>query len=508
MLKDNADYDVVPPAAGSMSESLRAHGYSPGTAVADLIDNSISAGARKVNIDFHWAGSESRVTILDDGCGMDEETLRNAMRPGSQSPLEQRSKSDLGRFGLGLKTASFSQCRRLTVASRVTDGNIHVRCWDLDYVQAVNDWRLLKDVAPGAEQFIAPLHDLNHGTIVLWENTDRLTDRNWNSSDEKAQKIFHHTLMMVKDYLSMVFHRWLLSDDNPAGLDIRINGNNEVNRIQPWNPFFKSHPARQKYPPDILGDAVITAYILPHKDRMRPMDVECAAGIGGWGARQGFYVYRNKRLLVPGSWLGLGDGRPWAREEQYKLARIRIDIPNSADLAWQIDVKKSTAHPPAFLRNRLYEIAKKVRREAREVFVHRGTYQPRSTTSEIIRVWTPKNDKGRKGYSIDKNHPLVQAVMDMLHTDEQQKTFKALLRLLEETIPVGRIWLDIAEGSETHSGPFETAEELEKHRMVVLMYKLLRNNRDLSHETAKNQLRTMEGFDGMDQHIESLPELD
>jgi len=511
MVNKDTDFDFVPPSAGSMIESLRAYGYSPGTAVADLIDNSISAGAKKVSIVFHWAGAESKVIILDDGFGMDEETLRNAMRPGSHNPLAPRAESDLGRFGLGLKTASFSQCRRLTVASRVLAGNIHIRCWDLDYVQEVNDWRLLKSPTPASEGFIASLQNLNHGTIVLWEKVDRLVDNDCNSADAKAQEMFHNTVMAVKQYIAMVFHRLLRSNRHQDGLDILINGDSEENRIQPWDPFLVQHPSTQKSPPEPLrhpyGDVIVKGFVLPHKDRMTPAEAEFAAGIGGWGARQGFYVYRNRRLLVPGSWLGLGDGRPWAKEEQYKLARIRVDIPNSADLAWQIDVKKSTAHPPTLLRNRLYELASKVRRDARDVFVHRGASKPRSTSAEFIRVWMPKNVKKQQAYYIDRTHPLVQAVTDLLPADEQQP-FKALLRLLEETIPVGRIWLDIAEGADVQATPFETADDKEKKRMVVLMYRLLRKNRGLSHDGAKTQLFIMEGFDGMGQYIKDLTEFD
>ena len=140
----SSDYDIAEPHASAMVESLRAFGYNLPTAIADLIDNSISAGAKNVWLYFYWDGSNSHISIRDDGHGMTEEKLINAMRPGSQNPLEQREPDDLGRFGLGLKTASFSQCRRLTVASRSEGCEVTLRRWDLDYINKANEWRLLR----------------------------------------------------------------------------------------------------------------------------------------------------------------------------------------------------------------------------------------------------------------------------------------------------------------------------------------------------------------------------
>ena len=132
-------FEVVQPNAAAMIESLRALGYSTKTAVADLIDNSIYAGAPNVWVNLFWDGVDSYVAICDDGGGMNAAVLRNAMRPGSRNPLEKRDARDLGRFGLGLKSASFSQCRRLTVASKDGSGSTEVRRWDLDYVNSTSE---------------------------------------------------------------------------------------------------------------------------------------------------------------------------------------------------------------------------------------------------------------------------------------------------------------------------------------------------------------------------------
>ena len=171
---NNSEYELTEPRAAAIVESLRAIGYSLPAAIADLVDNSITAGARNVWLNFTWDGSDSIVSIIDDGRGMAPEQLTEAMRPGTLGPLDKRESNDLGRFGLGLKTASFAQCRRLTVASRPSGGAECVRRWDLDYVVEHDAWRLLKSAAPGSEANLFPLGALEQGTIVLWECLDRV----------------------------------------------------------------------------------------------------------------------------------------------------------------------------------------------------------------------------------------------------------------------------------------------------------------------------------------------
>src|SRR4051794_3158509 len=159
--------EIVPPNAAAMIESMRAFGYSPATAIADLVDNSITAGARTIDVRLHWAGTASWGSIADDGHGMSETGLRSAMTLGSRSPRDDRAADDLGRFGLGLKTASFSQCRSLTVASRTAATGINVRRWDLDEVARTGEWRLLTTPPPGDADGLRFIGD-DSGTVVLW----------------------------------------------------------------------------------------------------------------------------------------------------------------------------------------------------------------------------------------------------------------------------------------------------------------------------------------------------
>jgi hypothetical protein len=160
-------YDLISPDAGAMIEALRAFGYHLETSVADIIDNSISAEAHNVWIDCTWSGEKSTISITDDGYGMTEEILKNAMRPGSKNSLQERDAKDLGRFGLGLKTASFSQCRRLTVGSKSENKATAIRYWDLDYVNYCGEWRLARPNTENIPQVFSKLDQMGSGTIVF-----------------------------------------------------------------------------------------------------------------------------------------------------------------------------------------------------------------------------------------------------------------------------------------------------------------------------------------------------
>ena len=278
---------------------------------------------------------------------MTETELFNAMRPGSRSPLEDRDPADLGRFGLGLKTASFSQSRILSVVSKAKRRKQARRSWNLDYVAKHDEWRLLKDVTNVAESRSSALDDLPSGTVVVWENLDRIVDAS-PASNDRAQMRFLHGVNGVREHLAMTFHRFLSGPHQR--LNIWINGNDKQHLVKPWDPFFEDHPCTTCTPVDpvTFGGAVVSirGYVLPHKDKLGDKMHKIGTGPRGWNAQQGFYIYRNDRMLVSGDWLRLGRERPWTREEHYKLARLSIDIPNSMDSDWALDVKKSTATPP------------------------------------------------------------------------------------------------------------------------------------------------------------------
>lgn len=421
------DYETAEPRADAMIQSLRAFGYDLTTAIADLVDNSLSSGARNIWLRFFWDGENSWIYVRDDGCGMAEETLVNSMRCGSQSPLEPRSPRDLGRFGLGLKTASFSQCKRLTVRTRAKGGNAFTRCWDLDYVTQCREWRLLKGVGPASEARLTDFDGQASGTIVLWESMDRLVADNQVESRTQQDR-FNQRAEQVIAHVAMVFHRFL---ERPRGPVLWVNGD----RVAPWNPFLPKEPATQGLPEEklhISGRVVTVApYVLPHQSRLTTPEVfRRASGSRGWNDLQGFYVYRDSRMLVAGDWLGLG----FQKEEHCKLARIQLDITNAMDMDWQIDVKKSKARPPSELRDQLRRIARLTRTEASEVYRSRGKVLKPKTEQEIVFLWNVIRRHGHNYYAINRDHPAVKAVSQFC-TQQNSAYFHALLRLVEETMP-------------------------------------------------------------------------
>lgn len=443
--QDFNEYEIATPPADAMVEALRGVGYSTATALADLIDNSITALARNVWILFRWEGSRSCISLLDDGQGMSESELFEAMRPGSSNPLATRSQSDLGRFGLGMKTASFSRCRRLTVCSRPPGGELAVRCWDLDHIARVRDWQLLKEAVPGPHSRLDAINELAHGTLVLWEELDRIVQGNPEPSNEKAHDAFLELAEQVQNHLAMVFHRFL--DGSCPDLRIYINGMDERHRVKPWDPFLTKHSATIPTPEEKIGGpgshVRVKGYILPHKDQLSEQEYQVAGGQDGWTSQQGFYVYRNRRMLVAGDWIGLGRPRLWTKEEQYKLARLRLDISNEDDSSWSIDIKKSRAKPPRVLRDRLIDIAEKVRNDARRIFVYRGTYGQRAPVVDLQRTWVSVETSRGTKYRIDRYHPAVANVLK--HSRDLHPDVEAMLRVIEESVPIQRIWLETVE---------------------------------------------------------------
>ena len=480
----------APPHAGSMLESLRGLGYAPATALADLIDNSIAANSTEVSIHFEWAGPQSWVRIVDDGNGMDDAALEAGMRLGARDPRAERAATDLGRFGLGLKTASFSQARRLTVASKQKGGPVACLRWDLDLIgqEQGAEWPLFEGAALGSEHLIAPLDQMEHGTVVLWENLDRIVTDGFKATDmiELTERVDVH--------LAMTFHR-LLEGQQPE-LRLLLNGQ----PIRSWDPFLTGHPSKALESPEyrIVYATGVTAqcHVLPHRDMLKSSEQESAAGPAGWTQQEGFYVYRNKRLLLAGGWLGLGDGgKPWPRDEAHRLARIRLDIPNSADADWKINVLKSTASPPVRLRSQLHRLASETRNTARKVFAHRGhiTQVTGTRPNALKEAWQARRSAQGTSYRIARDHDLVASVLN--RAGPLKPDILALLRLIEETVPVQRIWLDTAEDKETPRTGFAGAPDDEVMETLQSMFDALVKFRGLSPSEARERLGRTPPFD-------------
>jgi Histidine kinase-, DNA gyrase B-, and HSP90-like ATPase len=477
-----------------MIESMRAFGYSLSAAIADLVDNSITAGARDIRIDFHWAGDRSRVTVLDDGHGMDGPELSNAMRLGSRSPREERAPNDLGRFGLGLKTASFSQARSLTVASRTSKSAVEIRRWDLDFVTAEARWALLLDPVPGSEQFLESLDRLPSGTLVLLERLDRLAGRL--AEDEGDRDRFLEHIRRVEEHLGMVFHRFLAGR---GGLNIHVNGN----AVQPWDPYLSAHAATQRLAPETLafqgGSVQVQPWVLPYFTKVKGETHRTAQGPKGWNAHQGFYVYRANRLLVAGDYLGL----PFRQEEHYKLARIQVDLDNFMDLAWQIDVRKATARIPGALREDMLRIAQRTRQAASDAYRFRGKTIARKSRGALAFAWRRRELRdGAIAYVVNRDHPLIRDAL--VEAGPARPAFERVLKLVEESVPTTAISMDASEDPEhAHARiPFHG-----RTQEVSDMLRLLHGRLVEGGAPADAALRVLAGTEPFDSHPEVVAAL-
>ena len=482
MSKQNPKYDIVRPKPESFLQSARAFGYSVETAIADLIDNSITAKASEIKITYGIDRYSSFVRVEDNGKGMNEKELLNAMKVGSFNPLDNRHENDLGRFGLGLKTASFSQCRRLTVKTRNKSGKEFIRCWDLDIVAKEKDWVLLRSTADkNSEKNLADFSSDNSGTIILWEKLDRLVESGEVKSDKEH---FYRKFDNVRKHLGITFHRFI-----EAG-DISISVNTED--VEAFNPFNVSanvpSAELQEEQLSIRNQQIkIQPYVLPHESKLSQDERKQLHIIKGWTEHQGIYLYRNKRLIADGTWLDLN----FRKKESQRLCRICIDIPNTLDTEWQIDVKKASAKIPDVIRKRIRAICFTSIEKAIKTYTTRGAYiRRKGEKKEIVYLWHAKQKHGIKTYYINEKHPLFELVAEYLH--DEAHVFSDYMKLVAEAIPVNLIVNDFSDPETIIETPLQhkvsALEKIFESALEVLV------SAGLSETDAKKQLNSMEVF--------------
>jgi hypothetical protein len=420
------DFEIAAPEPAGLVASIGSLGYSVQDAVADLVDNSVAAGAANVEIDFTWDGSNSWVSVVDDGVGMSEDRLRVAMTVAGGWNTT-RATTDLGRFGMGLKSASFSQSRLVTV-STCEDGAAWVtRTWDLDHIAEVGEWRLLQSVSPATEALLGRLRNGRaRGTVVLWQSLTSY--RTAAGEDARARRQFYDDSRRVSDQLGVTFGRYLTRRDP---LVIVVDGE----QVAPWDPFLVKHESTMSLPPEQLelsGHIVrVQPYILPPLRRLSEDETRIAAGARGWQRQQGFYVYRRDRLISVGGWLGL---RGLRTEERYNLARIAIDVPAESDAMWSVDVRKAKVTAPVALRDSLMRVAQYARKHAAENMRRRGRIASRQHDANLFFAWKLERNNGVITCRINREHPAVVALLES--TGGQADQVDAVLRLIEETVPI------------------------------------------------------------------------
>lgn len=418
----------LPPYAPTLIESTRAIGYSLEAAVADIIDNSVAAGAKNISISF-FPIEQAYISILDDGCGMNEKEINTAMQYGSKNPADVRDVKDLGRFGLGLKTASLSQCKVLTVVSK--QGNsLECRRWDVDYVSKTGSWSLivLNKLEMNDLPHINDLKRFESGTLVIWQNLDRLKAGEINFSQCLGRKIDS-----VRNHLALVYHRYLSGETGLIKFTLSIN----EDPVYPADPFLvkKSLQAMDDETLIIRGQKILVRpYILPHISRMSQDEIKTLGGVDGLRRQQGFYIYRNKRLLLWGTWF-----RMMRQGDLSKLARVQVDIPNTLDDLWTLDIKKSAALPPAEVRQNLAVIIKKIADCSKRTWTVRGHIE---TSDSSIHLWNRcRTQQGGHYYEINRDHPIVLQLSSK--SLDIQRMLNILLRQIETNLPLNQLYVDM-----------------------------------------------------------------
>lgn len=362
----------VIPAARRLVRSLRDMGYDFVQAVADLIDNSIAAGATRIDVTFRYDGNNSWLRVADNGCGMNGKTITEAMRYGADARAYESD--DLGKFGLGLKTASMSQCRKLTVASRFDRDTkrIEARQFDLEHIEEENRWEIfILGPAERSDILVAPLLQ-NAGTVVLWDKLDRVLDYRdpWG---ERARKGLLTLTERLEEHLAMVFHRFLTGEARKIGsrskrVSITLNGA----PVEPWDPFARTEPSTQTLDPQHFavqvsgnsGTVRYQPYILPPEKKFSSKEAhERCGGPNRWNNQQGFYIYRADRMIQSGGW-----SRMRTPDEHTKLARVAIDFDPDLDEAFEISVNKTRVKLSMELRDLLREHVIRVTTLAKGVY--------------------------------------------------------------------------------------------------------------------------------------------
>ena len=373
---------LLAPSAGRLMGSLRDIGYDFQTSIADLVDNSISAGATEIDVVIGLDDRSPMVTIADNGAGMSERTLLEALRFGSRRAY---GRTDLGRYGLGLKTASLAHCRRLTVATRTAPKTRRILAYrlDLETVERTDEWAVLN--VPVGELPGRVVGSLDRpGTVVVWEALDRLLPYQ-REAGGWARRRAEQLAMRAARYLAMVFHRFI--EGTAAGherLTITVNGE----KLIPWSPFAEDESATIRLPASRFevpsregsGTVVLRPFVLPPRGQFSsPAAFERLSGPNKWNRQQGLYIYRNDRMIQAGGWCGLRVG-----DEHTKLARAALDFDAGLDEVFRINVPKMRVLIPSELRPMLEGPVHDVCHRAEMVYrrdVDHQPDQPARTTS-------------------------------------------------------------------------------------------------------------------------------
>ena len=411
------------PEPKSHIKTLMRIGYDFNSAIADIIDNSITAKAKKIDIICPPETDSPFLSIVDNGIGMEPEELIQNMRIGCKDPNQKREAGDLGRFGSGMKTASFSHARRLTVISRKKGKKIAAACWDIDEIEDKNAWCL-------RELNEKDIHDLDHldkelikgvGTQLIWEKIKKFEETDHNNSKNSIET----SMVDLNKYLALHFHKFL---QGPNKINIYV----QKLKVEPVDPFLTTKNGYQEGPTDETfvkgGKLQIKSHTLPHHSNLTQSEIDNIGGMEEIYKGQGLYIYRENRLIIAGGWMGL------SRTYQLgKLARIEINIPSGLDDEWSTDVKKSSLQLPQKIKNRLKNLIQQPIKKSKRTYNFRGKKEEANEYWKIIET----RDKNII-YQIDTgNNELIKIAKET--PKKNTSNLKEYLKNLAKNLPINHI---------------------------------------------------------------------
>ncbi|MEE2728579.1 MAG: ATP-binding protein [Candidatus Latescibacterota bacterium] len=331
---------TLPPNPGRLIEGLRDTGYNFNTALADIIDNSVDAGATSIDVTIKMdVDGEVMISVADNGSGMNEAALMNGMTYGA---VGQPDPKRLGKFGLGLKTASTAFCRRLSVVSRAETSSEFLKViWDLDHVVNVEEWELQgEDPTQYELDLLHGVAEDGIGTLVVWEKVDRLMKEYSDPGGKYARKALENVETKFRDHIAMVYQRFLdPQDDRAHTINIKLNDQ----PVDAWNPFCQSEEETEtvgsesplaELPDGSKATFGIRAFVLPRAEHFSSEEAHKKARLTN--DMQGIYIYRENRLIQPANWLGM-----FSKEPHLTLLRVEFSFDHELDDAFQVDIKKS-----------------------------------------------------------------------------------------------------------------------------------------------------------------------
>jgi hypothetical protein len=407
-------------------KSIAEQGYSLETSLADLMDNSISSNADKIEVLIDMEEEPFRLFLADNGDGMTEGELVMNMQFPSNSPENKRNSEDLGRFGLGMKTASFSQTRKFTVLSRKAGEKKYAgRTWDVDFLRD-NGWkiivnsedeidRLIKQYQKLSDEHFSKFDNYNANTIVIWSGLYKFENYLKEGSREDALK--KEINEITADYLSLVFHRFMERNINP--LKIRINNI----QVKPFNPFPEEEkdfrqiePRQSQFDTDVVK---IEGFVLPSRTIK-----ESTSGLSKWTTKnkglmdmEGIYIYRAERIILFGGWNGIIKKAP-----RLQLARLRVEVGNKVDHLLHLNVAKSQIVVPYELRMAFENYIDELKIEAEREYYNRGIRKFSGNKSKAnFQLFERSASNKGSVLEVNKDFPLIKNLETSLNTDQKSQ---------------------------------------------------------------------------------------